>query len=146
MGAMDTRFASSFYSDVGGICSSQLFDKYTLGFGKLVSLKAKASKTLFGPVKPTNPSVWMSCKSHSRIRITAIVYALFRPEKSTHPSVWMSDKGQRSFTKLDSPEPKWGYESKGHSTGDTNQTRELVPMGQDYLDLLKHQKSNGILM
>ncbi len=30
------------------------------GFPKLVSLKTKASKTLFTPIKPTNPSVRMA--------------------------------------------------------------------------------------
>ncbi len=29
----------------------------SLGFPKLISPKAKAGQTLFGPIKPTNPSV-----------------------------------------------------------------------------------------
>ncbi len=35
------------------------------GFPKLVSLKARSGKTIFGPIKPTNPSVWMSCKGNT---------------------------------------------------------------------------------
>ncbi len=35
------------------------------GFPKLVCLKAKAGKILFGPVKPTNVSVLMFCKGQS---------------------------------------------------------------------------------
>ncbi len=75
------------------------------GFPKLVSLKAKVSKTLFGPIKPTNPSVWMAYKGQSSLGITAILYTyracktLFGPIKSTNPSVRMANNGQISFGK-----------------------------------------------
>ncbi len=34
-------------------------------FPKLVSPKAKADKTLFGPTKPTNPSFWIAYKGRT---------------------------------------------------------------------------------
>ncbi len=40
------------------------------GFPKLASLKAKASKTLFRPIKPTNPSVRMACKAGKPVLTT----------------------------------------------------------------------------
>ncbi len=37
-------------------------DSWKSGFSKLDNPKAKANKTLFGAIKPTNPSVWMAYK------------------------------------------------------------------------------------
>ncbi len=66
---------------------------------------ANAVKTLFSPVKPTNPSVWMPFKGQNSFWITTILYAhwacknLFWPVKPTNPAVWMSCKTWRSFRK-----------------------------------------------
>ncbi len=55
--------------------------------------KAKALKTLFGPIKPTNPSAWMAYKGQSSFGIIAVLYTyqacktLFRPIKPTNLSV-----------------------------------------------------------
>ncbi len=74
-------------------------------FLKLISPKDKDSKTLFGPIKPTNPLVWMAYKGQKSFGIIAILYTyrafqtLFRHIKLTNPSVQMADKGQSSFVK-----------------------------------------------
>ncbi len=44
------------------------------GFPKLISPKAKASKTLFRPMKPTNPSVRMAYKGQSSFRKPAVTF------------------------------------------------------------------------
>ncbi len=44
------------------------------GFPKLVSLKAKVTKTLFGPIKLTNPPVQMAYKGQRSFGIIAILY------------------------------------------------------------------------
>ncbi len=73
------------------------------GFPKFVSPKAKASKTLFRPVKPTNPSIQMDYKGQRSFGIISILYTyqscktLFGPIKSTNPSIQMAYKGQSSF-------------------------------------------------
>ncbi len=69
--------------------------------------QSKACKTLFGPIKSTNPSVRMAYKGHSTFGIIAIYYAypacktLFEPMKPTNQSIRMAYKGQSSFGKLD---------------------------------------------
>ncbi len=75
------------------------------GFPNLISPKAKAGKIHFGPIKPTNPSVLMSCNGQSSFEIIAILYThqiyktLLGPLKLTNSSVRMSYKGQSSFGK-----------------------------------------------
>ncbi len=83
------------------------FHKEWIGFPKLISPKAKASKSLFGPFKLTNPSQLMAYKVQSSFGITAILYTyracktLFVPIKPTNQSVWMAYKGQSRFGKLE---------------------------------------------
>ncbi len=73
--------------------ATKLFSHGSAGFLKLVSPTAKSSKILFGPIKPTNPSVRMAYKGQSSFGITAILYTyrscktLFRLIK-THQSKW----------------------------------------------------------
>ncbi len=75
------------------------------GCPKLVSLKAKAGKTLLRCIKPTNPSVRMPYKGQSSFSIIAILYTYqacktpFRPIEPTNPLVRMAYKGQSSFGK-----------------------------------------------
>ncbi len=71
------------------------------GFPKLVSLKAKACKILFGPIKPTSASVSMAYKGQSNFRITAIFYTNQASKTlfGTNPSVRMAFKDQNSFGK-----------------------------------------------
>ncbi len=63
------------------------------GFLKLVSLTAKTSNTLFGPIKPTNPSVLTAFNGQGSFGITAILYTyqvcktLFGLIKPTNPLV-----------------------------------------------------------
>ncbi len=68
----------------------------SLGFQKFISPKAKADKTLFRSIKPTNPSVRMAYKGQISFGIAVILYTyrvcktLFGPIKPTNPSVWMN--------------------------------------------------------
>ncbi len=78
-------------------------------FPKLISLKAKTGETLFGPIKPTNPSVRLPYKGQSSFGIIAILHTylacktLFGPIKPTNPSVLVAYKGQNSFGKPELP-------------------------------------------
>ncbi len=70
-----------------------LVGKFRPGIPKLVSPMAKADKTLFRPIKPTNPSVQMACKGQSSFGITAILPA--QPYSGLlNPSVQMAFKDQ----------------------------------------------------
>ncbi len=59
-----------------------------------------ACKTLFRPIKSTNPSVWTAYKGQSSFGIIAILYTypayktLFGSIKTTNPSVWRPTKAR----------------------------------------------------
>ncbi len=81
---------------------------HIVGFPNLVSPNAKASKTLFRPIKHTNPSVWMAYKGQRSFK---------RPDigKTDHDAIISNPKYNLSHKKGKSLLYEWGLTGEGET-------------------------------